>query len=715
MKKIFEIYKHDMKSIFKNYAALLVVISLCIIPSLYAWFNIKASWDPYSPEATSGIKIGVVNLDKGSNFGGKEVNIGDQVVENLKNNKQLGWQFVSAEEAEKNVENGVYYANITIPENFSTNLTSILSDNVTKGQIIYTVNEKINAVAPKLTDKGATALQEQVSKSIVETVSKTIFGVANDLGIVLEEQIPKITGIYNALLKIQGSFGDINNTVNSAADGAEKIQTLITDIQNDIPKIQDTLTNAQNLSTSIQNFINSSQGAVQKLSPTIKQDIQIVNEVSNDIATYTQGVKDAINSGADNAPAMLDNLITKVSGLQSTADSVLNILNTLNKLSSGKFQDAIDNLSNISNSLNTVVGTLNNIKAKVDSGVTIDLSLLDNIIGVANDVASISNGIYTNYDSTIIPALNDTLNVAYNTASGALDILKGAESALPQVNDILNTAYTGAQKGEEGIAFVKEALPKAEAMINDLVDKMANISNEEDLKELVNLLKADVAKRSDFLANPVEIVEKQLYPMGNYGTAMTPFYTVLALWVGLMLLSSMLTVEKEGDYTPRQVYFGKLLLFLTISIIQALIVALGDLFILRIYCLNPVLFVAGIVFSAITFTFIVYSLVSVFGNIGKVLGIILLVLQVAGSGGTFPIQLNPKFFQVINPFLPFTYAISIGREAIGGVVQSVLIKDIMISLIYIVSFLLIALLLKKSINKLSEGFVENFKKSGLGE
>ena len=337
MKKIFEIYKKDISSIFKNYAALIVVIALCIIPSLYAWFNIKASWDPYSQEATSGISIGVVNKDKGVNVNGKEINIGDEVVANLKDNKDLGWQFLSAEEAEKSVEEGKIYATITIPENFSVDLTSVISEDIKKGEIIYTVNEKINAIAPKLTDKGATALQEQVSKSIVETVSNAIFGVANELGIKLEEQIPKITTIYNSLVKIQGSFGDINNTVDTAADGAEKIQTLIADIQNDIPKIQDTITNAQNLSSQVQNFITSSQGAVEKLSPTIKQDIKIVSEVSRDIATYTQGVKDAINTGADNAPAMVNNLITKVNGLKSTADSVLNILNTLNKFSGWSF------------------------------------------------------------------------------------------------------------------------------------------------------------------------------------------------------------------------------------------------------------------------------------------------------------------------------------------------------------------------------------------
>ena len=216
MKGAFEIFKKDLKNIFTNYGALIVVVALCILPSLYAWFNIKASWDPYAESATSGIKIGVVNKDLGATLNGEDINLGDTVVDELKDNKQIGWQFVSEEEANKMVEEGKYYAMITIPENFSKNLTSIVTDDIEKGEIIYTVNEKINAIAPKLTDKGATAVQEKISKAIVSTVSDTIFGLANDVGIELENQIPKITTIYNALLDVQGNFGNINDTVNLA-------------------------------------------------------------------------------------------------------------------------------------------------------------------------------------------------------------------------------------------------------------------------------------------------------------------------------------------------------------------------------------------------------------------------------------------------------------------------------------------------------------------
>ncbi len=131
--------------------------------------------------------------------------------------------------------------------------------------------------------------------------------------------------------------------------------------------------------------------------------------------------------------------------------------------------------------------------------------------------------------------------------------------------------------------------------------------------------------------------------------------------------------------------------------------------------MNPLLFVGGILFTSVVFTFIIYSLVSVFGNVGKVVSIILLVLQVAGSGGTFPIQLTPKFFQIIYPFLPFTYAISFARESIGGVVQSVLSRDIVILSTYIIVAILVSVFLKKPLNRLMSGFSDKFKESGLGE
>lgn len=716
MKNIFNIYKNDMKNIFKNYAAIIVVLALCILPSLYAWFNILAGWDPYAPEATRQIKIAVVNKDTGNQFNGKEINVGEQVVDQLKNNDAMGWQFINEEDAKRELEEGKIYATLTIPENFSKDITSVITSDVKKGEIIYTVNEKINAIAPKITSKGATAVQENVNQTIIKTVSDILLTTAKDLGVELEGQIPKLNNVYNKLVEIQSKFGDINNTTDLAYDGVTKIKELISDIQQDMPLVEDTLSNAQNLGNSLSDFLTTSKTQLNNIAPTIKEDIGLVNNISLDVLTYVDGIIDAINSGSDKAPELIDNLIAKINGLNNLSDSLIKILETMNKMSFNKpLTGVIEQLKGVQSTLAQAETALSALKDSVQNGTGPDLSVLNNVKTLLNSVASISNDLYSRFDGEIVSSINGIIDEAYNSAESALVVLKEAESKIPTVKDILSTSYTLADKGIEGITYVKENLPKMEEILNDVISKVDEVNKDEDIKELLRLIQNNVTERTEFLGNPVDLVEESIFPMGNYGSAMTPFYTVLCLWVGMTLLVSMLDVNAHGEYNSMEVYFGKLLLFLTIGITQAIIAALGDLYLLKIYCVNPGLFVAGIVFTSIVFVFIVYSLVSVFGNVGKVAAIILLVLQVAGSGGTFPIQLTPKFFQVINPYLPFTYAISFARESIGGVVSSVLNKDIIIMLIYIVAAILISVFFKKPLNKLISGFTEKFKESGIGE
>ena len=715
MKNAFRIFKNDIKNIFKNYAALIVVIALCILPSLYAWFNIKASWDPYAESGISNIKIGVVNKDLGATLNNKEINLGDRVVKELKGNTQMGWQFVSEEESIKNVKEGKYYAMITIPENFSKSLTSVLTKDVQKGEIIYTVNEKINAIAPKITVKGANAIQEKVSKAVVETASDAILGIGKKLGTELENQLPRLNNIYNQLLEVKSQFGNINDVVNLAGDGAYKLKTLISDIQKNIPLINKTLENSQNLGSNLESFLTTSKNNLNNIAPVIKNDIKIINEISNEVSKNVNALISAINSGSEYAPQIVDSILGKLSSLNTSTESLINILKTMNKFNPGKFDDILETLANVQGAINKAINVLNTVKDSLANGGTPDLSLLNNVIAFTNDVSNITNNLYNNFDENITNKINSIFDDAYNVAGNVVTVLKEAQNKLPQVTDIMNTVYEGADKGIEGIDFVKSKLPEAENMLNELVSKIGSINDSEDINRIIDFLKTDVSVRSDFLANPVNIIENTLFPMGNYGTGMTPFYTVLSLWVGLLLLSSMLSVEAKGEYSASAQYFGKMMLFMSIAIIQAIIVALGDLYLLKIYCVNPGLFVLGSVFTSVIFTIILYSLCSVFGNVGKVLGIVLLVIQIGGSGGTFPIQLTPKFFQTINPFLPFTYAISFAREAIGGVVQSVLIKDIVVLLIYGAIFILISLFLKKPINKLLHGFTESMEKSGIGE
>ena len=712
MKNIFKIYKNDLKDIFTNKVLLVIIIGLCILPSLYAWFNIKASWDPYGN--TGNISVAVINKDSGAEIMNKKVNMGDELVKELKTNKDLGWKFVDRKKALEGVNSGKYYAYIEIPSNFSENLTSLVSKDIKKGTIIYTVNEKINAIAPKITSKGATTIQNEVNQTVVKTVSEVVLKAFKEAGIEIEKQLPKLSTLENNLVEVQGKFKDIDKVVDTAVDATDKVSDIIKDIQNDMPLIKDTITNSKNLSSDIKIFLNDSKTGLSQLSPILKNDLGLISEISSNAKNAVSDLIDAINKGSESAPQLIDNLSTKLSDLASSTNTLTKFLEKLNKLVPGnQLKSVIDSLNSISAKLDTAVSSLQTIKNQVANGEKPPLTNLNNLLKVIGDVNTITSSILNNFDSKIQDPISNIIEDSFKVADNIIAVLDSAEKKLPAVEDILNTTLSFSGSAEKGASFIKEKLPYAKSVVDTLVDSMKKINNSSEVNELISLLKSDVLKRSDFLKQPVDLVENRLYPIKNYGSAMAPFYTVLSLWVGILLLMSLLSTNVHGDYKPNEVYFGRGLTFLTLTIIQALIVSLGDIYFLKVQAVNIPLFILISVFTSIVFTAIVYSLVSIFGNVGKAIGVVLLVIQVAGSGGTFPIQVTPQFFQNVYPLLPFTYAISAMREAVGGIYMPNLTKDISTLAIFIVVFVIFTVFFKKPINKVTEKIQDRFNESDL--
>lgn len=712
MKNIFKIYKNDLKDIFTNKVLLVIIIGLCILPSLYAWFNIKASWDPYGN--TGNISVAVINEDSGAEIMNKKVNMGDELVKELKTNKDLGWKFVDRKKALEGVNSGKYYAYIEIPSNFSENLTSLVSKDIKKGTIIYTVNEKINAIAPKITSKGATTIQNEVNQTVVKTVSEVVLKAFKEAGIEIEKQLPKLSTLENNLVEVQGKFKDIDKVVDTAVDATDKVSDIIKDIQNDMPLIKDTITNSKNLSSDIKIFLNDSKTGLSQLSPILKNDLGLISEISSNAKNAVSDLIDAINKGSESAPQLIDNLSTKLSDLASSTNTLTKFLEKLNKLVPGnQLKSVIDSLNSISAKLDTAVSSLQTIKNQVANGEKPPLTNLNNLLKVIGDVNTITSSILNNFDSKIQDPISNIIEDSFKVADNIIAVLDSAEKKLPAVEDILNTTLSFSGSAEKGASFIKEKLPYAKSVVDTLVDSMKKINNSNEVNELISLLKSDVLKRSDFLKQPVDLVENRLYPIKNYGSAMAPFYTVLSLWVGILLLMSLLSTNVHGDYKPNEVYFGRGLTFLTLTIIQALIVSLGDIYFLKVQAVNIPLFILISVFTSIVFTAIVYSLVSIFGNVGKAIGVVLLVIQVAGSGGTFPIQVTPQFFQNVYPLLPFTYAISAMREAVGGIYMPNLTKDISTLAIFIVVFVIFTVFFKKPINKVTEKIQDRFNESDL--
>ncbi|WP_455539900.1 YhgE/Pip family protein [Terrisporobacter sp.] len=714
MKNIIKIFRDDIKDISSNIAVLILVIGLSILPSLYAWFNIKACWDPYGN--TANLNVAVVNNDRGTTLFDKKLNVGDKLVDKLKANHSLGWKFVGEEEAKKGVETGKYYASIEITEDFSKDIVSVLGKDITKGEIIYTVNEKLNAIAPKITDKGATTIQTQINQSVVKTASEAAFEVLNKLGITLEKNLPKLTKMEKSLVEVQGKFGKIESTLDTASSASDQITDTVKSIKHDMPMIKTTIKNSMELSKDVKEFLQTTKSSVNSIAPTIKNDLKLINSTSTSVYGQVEDLTTAVKEGYENAPELIDGIYTKVNYLYSISSTLGEFLTKINQIVPGDFLgNVIDSINSSNRNLQTAKSILSNAKEQIKNGEKPSIDNLNNVLTILNDVSTITGNILNNYNSQIVQPLNNIFDKGITVSNDVINVLEKAEQKLPNINNILDTTLTLTGDADETIDYVKTKLPEAKSDLDEVVSALSKVNNSEEMNDLISFLKNDVIGPSNFFKDPVKLVSDSLYPVESYGEGLTPFYTILAIWVGVLLLTSLLTTEVHGDYKPYQVYFGRGLTFLSIALIQSLIVSLGDVYILGVKTANMPVFISISLLSGMVFTFIVYSLVSVFGNVGKALAIILLVIQVAGSGGTYPIQLIPEFFQRVNPFLPFTYGINGLREAVAGIYQPNLTKDIIGLLVFLVLGIVLNVLLKGPINKLMHKFNKKMSESRLVE
>lgn len=897
-KKIKDLYKLDWKRIFHSKLTLLLVIALMIIPSLYAWFNIKALWDPYSN--TKDVSIAVLSDDETVNLMDKDINIGDEIISNLKDNDSLGWVFVnSKDELDEGVKDGTFYAGIYMPDNFSDNLISFVKGDIKKPVIEYSVNQKINAIAPKISDKGASTLKDTITEQFIGTASETLLKVFNEIGfqldsnivsinkisskiididenmdtidgyaqeivslnskvpdiknklnkansfinyfpevnamgdklikandlmpqieksgsliLTLQEKIPEIQNAGKQINMIDEDFDSIVDTMNKAIDEAKSGIVIITDAQKVLPEVKEMTITANNMLLGIKDNISDIKNALPRISDGLESGINIVKSISSQTAKLTDALlnyidENNINDGdKENIKLQLgsisNNLQTKSRILNSSIDLMekleeitnsnkLNgIINNLKKAKSlidrldSRVNQLIVDLDNVSvedikseiKNINKEAIKINNIVNNINSkeiiqkvnatlievqsllnnannitSIIVDKNLIDRIdelmdetVGIINEVVSFME----KYEKEI-PKVKEEIHSANQILNGNMDmIITGINKAADVYNNDLPEIKAKLNKAS---VFVKEDLPTVESdltstlkMANDkfpdvenALSMATNLINEDlpniktgihkaanlirsgqediDLKEIIKILKSDAKAESDFLANPVEIEQTDIYPIPNYGSASTPFYTALCLWVGALLLASMASTEfyLEGEdklrYTKREQFIARLLTYYTIGLFQSLVVTLGNLFLLGVYCVSPVYHVLFSILVGFTFMTMVYVLVALMGNLGKGIAVIILVLSISGGGGNFPIEMSGPFFRAINPLLPFTYAVDLIRESVGGIYWPNAYKYILILLGFALVFLIVGTIVyppvkkyfKKLNDKLHEG------------
>ncbi|MFF2450694.1 YhgE/Pip family protein [Neobacillus sp. NPDC058068] len=696
MRKVLKIYQDDLLSVFTNWGAAIIITALMILPSLYAWFNIKASWDPYGN--TKGIPIAVSNVDSGAVIKGKNINIGREVIKSLKDNKSLGWKFVDTATAQKGVERGKYFASVTIPKNFSAKIATVLNDNPEKPELIYAVNEKINAVAPKITAKGATGIKDEISKNFVKTANGVIFDIFNQLGIELQKNLPDIEKLKTMIFWLDEHLSEAENIINTADKDADQAQKIVADLQRNITEVEGIISRARDVSGQITMFLDRNEDTFTNLASIVKQNLMYMEQTAGTIEQITDLLLSDTASAEDKKNAV-NECINRLNTLIKLDTLLISQFEKLNGMGNSSAFDS--ELARLTQQKNSSENLLNNLKT-IQSLEAPSRALLESTNQISKEASSNLGSILNQYDAQIAPKIKQVGDTAKRIPTKANDILTNADKTLPQVKKILIDASNGIAIGKKDIALIKSNFPAVKQKITGLAEQIREFEKSKDIREIINLLRNDVRKESDYFANPVLLKEKRLFPIPNYGSAMSPFFTTLALWVGATLLISMLPVELNNlpeNYHPNHLYLGRFLTFLTIGLGQSAIVTLGDIFLLKTYVAAKLWFILfGLLISGL-FVLITYTLVSIFGNVGKGLSIVFLVLQISGSGGTFPIQVMPTFFQKLNPYLPFTYAISLMREATGGIIWDVAKRDLTVFLFIAIITLIFGLVLKGPIEK----------------
>ncbi|MEV5038415.1 YhgE/Pip domain-containing protein [Peribacillus frigoritolerans] len=684
MRNIQEIFIDDLKSIYKNFFVCIVVVFLMFIPSIYAWFNIVASWDPYAN--TEGILVGVANNDKGAELNGKAVNIGKEVMEGLKENKDLGWRFTSEKEAIEKVEKGDYYASIIIPENFSEHIATIMTDDPKKAGIDYYVNEKINSIAPKITAAGANSIVDNVSKTFIKSASGSILAIFNELGITLQNELPTIQKMKNMVYLLEAELPELEQNIKTVQTHVKKAEDIIMRVNDGLNSIEGITSQKDKLVSDVSSYVDSTRQAFEGINPLLKNDIENIRSDNESILVLANRLtgQDLPDNESDQ---LVEQGVTRINKELYLLDSMYNLLVRVNQFNEKNvLQPEIQLVDELRDNASNQLQALND-------------RAYGNLIELGRNNDQVLASFQESYSKETGPKFNEIWNETEAILNNVQLTMKEGTKVLPEVRKLLNETNRTLETRTADIDKLQNKFPEIETKIKALASKMREIDKSYNMEEVIDFLRNDIEQESEFFSEPVLLNKHSLFPIPNYGSAMSPFFTALSLWVGGTILISMLSVGvSQKVYSPYQIYIGRYLIFFIIGVMQALSVSIGNIILIGVYVANKFEYILFSVLISTVFTLIVYTFVSVLGNVGKGISVVLMVLQISSSGGTFPIQVTPPFFQHINPFLPFTYAVGLLRESVGGITWSVAGKDIFILILFLIITFILGVILKKPLH-----------------
>ena len=697
---IFRVFLSDVKRLRSNVVAIVIIMGLSIIPALYAWFNIMSNWDPYGTSATSQMKVAVCSQDSGVEIGSLSLNVGDEVITGLKENTTIGWVFTaSKDEALEGVNSGDYYAALIVPESFTTDFISFLGGDPKNPTIAYYENSKKNAIATKITGKAKTAVQEQVNQKVISTLTEVLTESGKILAENDENGVDIVASTADQLDELDSSLQTYVNILNtfslvtaSASDLAESAQSLLINTQGIFDSSQDSVSNMQSSVLSGAQTADTVSSLIGISLDSVEQDLTLL---SDQMDTLTVGDSfDSIRNQVDTAKTMSKSTISVLKDIFGETDQYVSAVDK-------SFKQLNTDLTAFKKDANVTAQSLKHLKRTIKADIK----------DCKNSIRKIRN----TYQYQVQPDVSKAVLRMEQALIQTGRMLNNIEGSFGTIDRALESYQTTLDSGTDDITATKDYIVSLQSDIRKLSKSLRALSGDEQYNEMMDLLKNDPTLMASFMASPVSMETKAVYPIETYGSAMAPFYTVLAIWVGALILVALIHVKvapvENLKVRPWQAYFGRYITFFLIGQAQTAITVLGDLFYVDIQCPHPFLFWLASAASSFVFTLLIYSLTVAMGNVGEAVAVIVMVIQVAGAGGTFPIEVLPEVYQMIYKFLPFTYCMNALRECVGGLYKNDYWMDLRALGIYILISLFIGLVVAVPLRRLNKVIERSKEKS----
>ncbi len=686
MREMLGIFRDDLRRMGSNTITLLVVIGLVVIPSLFSWYNLLACWDVF--ENTGHLKVAVANDDEGyqSDLVPLKVQMGDQVVSALRANDQMDWVFCDSAEAIDGARSGRYYAAVVIPASFSRDMMSVFSASAEQAPLMYYTNEKVNAIAPKMTDIGAGTISAQVNTVFEQTLSEIALNVASSL---ID---------YTDRADADGRLGALTRHISEAGDQLQQGAQVLGAYREVLGTAEALVADGTALLDQVQQQASQAESSYDRARQTAEEALDACAEASRKLGS-------ALTDAGEDAQATRKALDDVYDDGHEVAQSTVGVLDSLAKVLDG-------------NGLPDAAAEVRAARDRVqdaDSEMAAERAgALGDLDAAAGDLAAAGSDYRTEVEPQM-QALMDAMADARDAVGRTADALAPVAASLSGAGDGLRA------KLQDGAGTLGDAAGKLDASgreLNDLAERMAAALASGDRDQLRSIIGSDPRRFAESIAAPIALERIAVYPVSNFGSAMAPLYTTLALWIGALLIMVALRPQpcpealgRSGNPGLRQVFFGRFLTVGLISLLQSTVLALGNLLFIGVQAQHPWLYLVCFWVAGLVFAFIIYTLVALFANLGKALGVILLVVQISGGGGSYPLALLPQPVQEVSPFLPITHAVEAMRAAMFGVYANDFWTSIGALLLFTLPLLLLVLTLIGPFRKFVPRFVERIEAS----